>query len=493
MPKDAAPCSASKSPSTNAAETLLFHCPGCGIAHALPPAAIGRRARCSGCRKVFVVASDLLRPQAKPTNSKPQPKPERGARPEPVLDDDDAFGDFLNEIVEEHFEDEEVDAARAAGIGSADEPAAKLSAAPKKAEPRIEPELASAPEPKARPEPQAQPQLQAHPKAESRPDTSSDAPPSAAAASPAQASPRRAGRHAFLEPASPRPFLSVRQVCVTGVTLAFRETWLNHARFRLSFPRRCAFSGETQKLIARPMVFINQHGSGDEEARNVEMKYEHQMTAASELETVAAAIDRIEGLAAPFDLPLLYFATADYYDAALACVATRNADDWGFCEVTLPSAEVALEWIARVNGICDPGYADLAGAVDRLSAAAWNRLPAQTRSRITAWCRFNAGEDFLAYSRDATLTASDTGLAGLVLTSDRLISRRGRKTEAVRLDSLTHAAAVPTPGGFRLTVRTDAGQDIELSPMPRGEAPLLLDALETTAPQLQIEALAPVD
>ena len=472
-----------------ASETLRYGCPGCGKGNPLPPAAVGRKARCVGCARVFRVSSDLLHRSTKPAAD--------GAS-----DLDEDFGDFLNDMVEEHFEEEDAEAvreleARMNQLKPAPKP--KADPAPASTAPATPPAPAAPPAFARKPLPPAlktptparpKPEAPAHVGANfgltaSKPASNDAAKTAAPAANPTDAAP---SRHAFLEPSAPRPFLAVRHVRITGVTLAFSETWLNHPRFRLSFPRRCAFSGTPDNLTARPMVFINHHDSGDAEARGIEMKYEHTMTPATELETVAAAIDRIEGLAAPFDLPLLYFAAPDYFDAAVDCVAVRTADDWGYCEVTLPSAEVALEWIARVNGICDPAYHDLADAVDRLSAAAWNRLPSRTRSRIKAWCRFGDAEDFLAYSRDADLPADDAGLAGLVLTSRRVISRRFRKTETLDLADLTHARVQNGNGTIRLTVRTAAGQSVDLNPMPRGDAPLLFDALESAAPNLQIEA-----
>ena len=531
---DVQPGSVSPPPTKIAAVPARLTCPHCDKQHVLPRVQLGKRARCNGCQTIFVISRDLLVSMEPHTASRSvAPSPDASAAPAtpatpaatpgpppatPAAGGGDqaaladALGDFLSDMLEEHLDEAdaaveaavqaqaampEADAAQASSGGRPPTSRRTMSSSQVSAvhESGLSSLLSSGrtTPPPTTPSPTTDPKTEAPDSDGTEATCGVQAEPTAdAEALPgqqAQSNARDVLASLTLDPS--RPHLAVRQVRLTGVTLAFRERCMHHPRFRLSFPRACAFSGDREgTLIARPMIFINHH-TGEEEARNLEMKYEHTLTPGTPLEIVAEAIDRVEGMAQPFDRPLLYFASQEYFDSAVHCQAFRPSQEWGYCEVTIPNPQVALAWFAAINGVCDPQYLQLAAAVSQLSDEAWQRLPSETRNRIAVWCRFMRDEHFVAYARDADLPAKDAGLGGVVLTNQRLISRRFRNTEMLLLDQLEAVHLENASGVVKMRVEAADGRAFDLNPIPRGDAPFIFDALEQAVPDLKIHTAGP--
>ena len=250
-----------------------------------------------------------------------------------------------------------------------------------------------------------------------------------------------------LNPTTPRPHLVVRRVSVDGVLLAFDARWLHHDRFRVSVPVRSAFNGESDpmKLTARPMIFLDAVEDPAPRARPLELRYEHEPVGKATPAQMAEAMGRLRGVRAPFDQPILYYAHADASVPAMACRlrATRDDADKGgsdgrdktVCEVLVPHGRVAAEWLAAVNGRCGEDFGRLMEEVESVGQTAWDALDQKVRLRLEPWCTFQRGERFLAYFNDPDFTASEAGLAGVVVTDKRLIYHKYRRLRSVSLRS----------------------------------------------------------
>jgi hypothetical protein len=70
-----------------------------------------------------------------------------------------------------------------------------------------------------------------------------------------------------------------------------------------------------------------------------------------------------------------------------------------------------------------------------MSNEAWDALSETCRQRLAVWCKFAPGERFRDYLPDADVARHDVGLAGVVITDDRLIYHKYRLFGEVRLDS----------------------------------------------------------
>ena len=465
-----------------AAAVIRFSCPGCQQLIKLPADAAGRRARCGSCKEVIRVpaAAEAARPPAA------SPPPASSPRPAAVAVEDE-LGDFLSDLLAEDRDPDRSDpfarpkryqkppsASRSAGGDPddldelCDEDARALRSL--KDRPAA---ASSAPAAGAADEP--------------APAAPAAAPKPAPAPTPATAAPAPAG---FPTDPNPGPFLEVRAISALGVRLAFPAAQLKDPRFRASTPSLCVFSGQEigPGSYARPMVFNNHHGEGDERVRMVELRHETTVGKAFDPAGFVNETAKLKEMPDPFDLPLPYAVSAGHHDSSLRCDAHVSTRHGGYCEVVIPSPEAALAWVGNVNGVCHPGYALLEEKGLRVSSEAWVRLPQSTRDRITMWCTFRRGEHFLAYARDSHSTAKDAGLGGVLVTDQRLVFHLFRTTWSMDLKKKIVLYSRARGETFGLAARLESEEMKPMCNVLRGEAALLFEALEDAAANLTVES-----
>ncbi len=234
--------------------------------------------------------------------------------------------------------------------------------------------------------------------------------------------------------AGPRPYLIVKGVESSGVRLAFDSRWLKSKRFRASLPRRCVQTGERdgRKLVARPMVFKDYLQSGSIE----EIKSSHEMRSIASLRTreVAKRMGTLEGVRSPFNQAMPYYSTPKMSLSDLKCdTYSRDTDDGVTCEVTIPDGSVALEWLKRVNGICGIEHELLEQSVGLTHGDVWGQLPDATRKNLEGWCKLGQQEECLGFFRDAEFSKNDEGLAGLIVTNQRLLFQKYHRKGEINL------------------------------------------------------------
>ena len=221
-----------------------------------------------------------------------------------------------------------------------------------------------------------------------------------------------------------RPELLVLNCTQEGVKFAFDSIWMEHPGFRVSFPQRCAFTGQvlTDEYVVRPLVFADRSQARIRSARDVEVKHEQFVKGTRSRNEVVNLMGKLEWLPQPFNLPLPYYVVNRSILRALECTTVSRREDGGItCEVTIPDGQAALEWLLRVNGATGLEYSLLEEAVGRLWSDAWKLLADKTRERLTVWCAFEPMESFKLFVSDAEFSKKDLGLGGIVITDRRLI------------------------------------------------------------------------
>ena len=420
---------------------VTLHCPECNADLLVPETAAGRRARCSKCQARFVIpnAQELLELQIAQMAT-------------------DELGDRWNE-------------------GESDNaPLATAAASP----PR-RPETVSADAPATGdtimgiPAPPASPpsRLGQTPATE-RPDT------------PTPSDPAGVPGEYPDDPCRPpaRPYLVVREVDTHGVLFVFEARWLNDRRFQVSIPKRCVHSGDTKKLNARPVIAKNRTHDTTARARAIEMHYEQDVGPKYSPFALIDSIARIEGVKQPFDRPLLYYTSEGHTNDALKCTGSRTDNGTDLAEVQIPHGEVALKWLERINGFCDPACEQLKADIDNLGSNAWLAVPERIRQRLEAWCRFERGEKFLIYLRDADMTSADAGLGGIAVTDRRLLYNKYRQSLSTSLNQEATLHVRTDDRVARLTLEAQ-GRMTKAGKIARGDVNALVEAL-SDAPRLRV-------
>lgn len=285
-----------------------------------------------------------------------------------------------------------------------------------------------------------------------------------------------------LRPTEPRPYLVVRNVSMKGVVIAFAAEWLNHETFRTSLPLRCVVSGSSTKspLSCRPVIFANRIRGEELHARGMEVRYEMEIGAGFSPRSHSREIGRMDNLTAPFDRPLLYYVKTGLNADAIKARVSTGEDGRDVCEVTIPHGEVGLDWLSRVNGRCGIEYALLKTEVATYTNNAWSSLSERTRRRIETWCQFSRGERFRLYLNDADLTVADEGLGGVVVTDQRLLHHKFRRSRSISLnqDATLH---LRTDDKFTRLTLESGGRLARAGKIHRSDMNALIEALADAA------------
>ncbi len=378
-------------------EVMQIHCPSCGVRLGIPGDAGGRMARCPKCNNKFKVPD-----------------------PRQMLDDTitcwlnlDQMGD------DEHGESvtQEIEMQRSA-MGMAppkeDKPETPEPATP----PAPEPPKTEKPEPVRR-------VLRSRSKKNDRADTPAQADTVNDQASPDDTqTPAADGKHGIAESVNNHQnhiHLTVVDVTSAGVRFAFSSRLIDIPQFRASMPMCDVYTGDysSDNLIARPLAWIDKASGKFTNPGELEARYEYTLKQHQTAREVIDSMRIMNELPSPFSQPMPYYVAGGSGKAPIHC-ETYQTPKGIVCEVTIPSPAVALDWLGRVNGVCCQEYVELEQTAHKLEASAWRAIPEKVRKRLAAWFDFQGDESFLAYFNDGDFASSDSGLAGLVVTTDRL-------------------------------------------------------------------------
>jgi len=418
---------------------MTIHCPGCHVRLTVPADAGGRAARCPTCRIKFRVPDPrtMLDETVAAWMDLDQPDPIRGE------------GEPADPLAAPQAHD--------APQGAVEAPSSESPDATEPTEPCPE----SAP---ARPPEALTSRGHAHPAdpAEARLDSDGDgdgcAPAPATDAAPPDESPapapssgawdgasgsrrRRGGTFVTGRPTArpTRPTakpesppseaasgacLRVKDVGSFGVAMTFASTLLNLPAFRASLPMRCIFTGEEDpaKLIARPLPWLDKATGHFADPRELEARYEFNVRHHMTPRQVVKQMPTILELPGPFNAPMPYYVARHRRSHGGTIHCQTLAGSTGVeCEVVIPDIRYALEWLGRVNGVCGADYEQLEQQAVKFEAEAWQAIPESVRNRLAVWFDFQGDEAFLGYFNDADFSRGDAGLAGLILTDQRLV------------------------------------------------------------------------
>lgn len=265
-----------------------------------------------------------------------------------------------------------------------------------------------------------------------------------------------------LQLTEPTPHLIIENVDHVGVHFAFDACWLAHEGFRASMPICCVFCGDAQRshLLARPALFTDQMRRRPTDASGPDLTAQHEIRTLADHQPreIVTQMGRLAGMPHPYDLAMPYYISHRYAHMNLHC-ETSDRRDGVTCRIVVPDASFALHWLGNVNGICGEEYQLLLRNISTLHGEAWRQLSQRCRKRISAWCKLRPREEMRLYLRDADFNRHDEGLAGLVLTDQRLVFCKFHHRGQVRRDQ-TDAAILIHPGNRFTNLHLRVGHDV---------------------------------
>ena len=384
---------------------IQSHCPHCSRALQVPQGSSGHHARCPACHVVFVI-------------------------PSPRELEEETFSAWIEEEVAQAMQERDEERA-APPATKAQEP---TSIAPAKPAAAPAPDKPTPKEVKKTitatiPDPAAAPSL-ARPAAQVKTAEAPTAAPATSTPKPVivvpPPPPRTTAPPVFtgdLRAGSNQPHMAILECTARIVRVAFDAQTLNSQGFRASMPVRCCVCGSDnrQTLLVRPVVFPDQVRGSVSTGRHVESHHQHHLQANQSPRDLLGVMGELTEMEKPFHLPMPYFICGQCTAESLQG-RTRKREDGGLtCELDIRCGQYALDWLGRVNGVCGEDYATLEEEVSLMNSDAWRVMPEHVRKRLEVWCDFAPGERFIAYFSDADFGSRDAGLAGLVVTSQRLL------------------------------------------------------------------------
>jgi hypothetical protein len=239
--------------------------------------------------------------------------------------------------------------------------------------------------------------------------------------------------------------LKVEEVTAAGVSIGFHANLLQRRAFRAAMPFCCVQCGERQdrNLVARPLAWIDRAHGKTVNPGEIEHAFAVHVKAHQTPQEVLASMQSLEHLNAPFNEPVVYFVCQHCASHVSISCQTYMTPEGVQCQVIIPSIQYALEWVGRVNGIICDDYLALEAQVHKFDSDDWRAVPTQVRQRLSAWFDFEPDEHFLAYFSDSDFPKKDAGLAGIVLTSHRMVYCKFNNKGAVRLDMPAELILVP--------------------------------------------------
>lgn len=293
------------------------------------------------------------------------------------------------------------------------------------------------------------------------------------------------------EPVDGEVRLRVVETHATGVLIAFDSQLLKRAVFRASLPMACIGCGEhdPDQLTARPLIWTDRLTDHTHGGPYIAGKYEAPVHGHATTHDLVAAIRPIEEMPPPYSNPMPYYVCKRCGPQVQVQAHTVAQGHGLVCEVTIPSATYALEWLGRVNGICGDDYLELETYCARAGGGdeAWNELPDQIRGRIAGWYQPVDGERFILYLKDGDYPKSDAGLGGLVLTDQRLVFAKYHKHGSVLLaDEDTRLLAV-RHGPFDDLITVREGARTKLVRLRPDDTEQLIQTLEQIDSNVKVE------
>lgn len=253
--------------------------------------------------------------------------------------------------------------------------------------------------------------------------------------SPAAAEPAEPGPQADAEPApakAPSPpgegnsHVRLAKIAKGGALLEFSARRLEDRAFRSAMPRHCTQCGGRTHLDAHVIVFAPtfqesiscqaEHAAGKMVLTSAEVR---DLSA----EGLLDRLPRVPNVPHPADLPMPYW-LCDMCKTS-KCVSGRidinSQTGEGTCQLMIGNLRRAEEFLANVGERGTESFRQLCQAAAETAERPWDNLPIDVQNRIQQWYRPEDGEQFLAYVPDRDLNRTEDGMAGFVLSTNRLI------------------------------------------------------------------------
>jgi len=214
-----------------------------------------------------------------------------------------------------------------------------------------------------------------------------------------------------------------------GAFFLFSAELLYDEVFRSSFPQRCTVCGGRRHLSVHLVLWssmLPERGQFGLRTSYSPTVYELDKLGGIEGRDLLGLLNPIENLPEPYCLPFPYYVCqscsavgAVVTDVRLSADQTRHV-----CELGISSLKRAEEFLVAIGGQGTQAQRRIRRALQESEGDAWRAIPLAVRTRIKQWYEQQPNERFVAYIPDEDFAKTEAGMAGIVLTNNRLLYRK---------------------------------------------------------------------
>jgi hypothetical protein len=224
-----------------------------------------------------------------------------------------------------------------------------------------------------------------------------------------------------------------------GALFEFPTSQLLDANFRCGMPRECCRCGVRTHLSAHVVLFTpHLQDSLSLEAEHTAGKLvlsEDEARRLTDYE-VLARLPRVPNVPPPGDLPMPYWLCDACSGAGVISGQIQVNPDTGtgWCRLLIRNLDLAEKFIAKIGGKGTRAHSEIRKRLIELRQDPWKTMPEAVQHRLEQWFRPSKSERFIAYVPDRGRARTEDGMAGLVVSSRRLIYHTNIRHHEVTVD-----------------------------------------------------------
>ncbi|MFA6132925.1 MAG: hypothetical protein WC869_02770 [Phycisphaerae bacterium] len=232
------------------------------------------------------------------------------------------------------------------------------------------------------------------------------------------------GTGTFVLPAVHEPIRLVKSDA-SGVLLEFAASRLTDPAFRCCMPRKCLRCGGQSNLGAHAIIYsttLVDESSLEAEHSDGALSLKGPGIADLSDEELLNRMPKVPNVPPPANLPMPYWLCDMCTSRDILSGQIRmTTQGLGLCRLWIGNLRRAEEFLVAAGGKDTAAYTEIHRRIHAMAENPWSSLPPVVQNRLQQWFRPQNGEHFIAYVADRDRARSEQGLAGIVVTSKRLI------------------------------------------------------------------------
>lgn len=253
-----------------------------------------------------------------------------------------------------------------------------------------------------------------------------------------------------------------------GVLFEFAASRLLEPGFRTAFPRQCLSCDSRAHLRAHVVIYASQLTDSlsmeDEHSAGALVLSDAEVRGLSD-EELLNRLPHVPNVPHPADLPMPYW-ICDMCSGAghvRGQIQVNAKTGKGFCQLFIRNIRRGFQFMTEAGGEEAEGYEELKERVEKTTDDPWDNLPEVIQHRIQQWFNPEKDEVFVAYVPDRDHARTEDGIAGVVISSKRLIYHTPRSHRELNIKESLELSHASGGGKGRVSITTSGWRVRQMS------------------------------